>query len=85
MLKNSLIAKTEPVADKSQIWQNKDVRITYLTSRLIRVESGHFTDDASYAVWFRRFPAGEFKVEEEGRNLLVTTEDITFEIKTEFR
>ena len=81
MLKESLIAKTDPLADKSQIWQNKDVRITYLTSRLIRVESGKFTDDASYAVWFRRFPAGEFKVEEEGRNLLVTTEDITFEIK----
>ena len=50
MLKPSLIAKTEAKANKSQIAVVGNVRITYLTSQLIRVESGEFTDLASRTV-----------------------------------
>ena len=42
MLKPSLIAKTDAKANEKQICIINGVRITYLTSRLIRVESGAF-------------------------------------------
>lgn len=38
MLKESLIAKTDAKADKSQIFSGFGLRITYITSHLIRVE-----------------------------------------------
>lgn len=61
MLKSSLIAKTDAKSNEKQILIISGVRITYLTSRLIRVESGAFTDLASYTVWFRNFESGNFK------------------------
>ncbi len=81
MLKSSLIPKTDSVADKSQIYVDGDIRITYLTSKLLRVESGVFYDEPSYAVWNRRFPAGEMEVEKDGSRLYVQTEDILLVIK----
>ena len=50
MLKKSLIIKTDAKANKNQIKIIDDIRITYLTSRLIRVEAGTFTDLASFTV-----------------------------------
>ena len=44
MLKKSLIIKTDAKANENQIKVIDDIRITYLTSRLIRVEAGTFTD-----------------------------------------
>ena len=38
MLKKSLIIKTDAKANENQIKIIDDIRITYLTSRLIRVE-----------------------------------------------
>lgn len=81
MLKQSLIAKTDAKANEKQICIIGDVRITYLTSRLIRVESGIFTDLASYTVWFRNFESGDFKVSQQGKNIIVETEDVIFTIK----
>lgn len=81
MLKPSLIAKTNPKANPGQIYTDGDIRITYLTSRLIRVEKGSFTDLASYAVWFRSFPMGRMTVEKKGRDIFVETEDIILCIK----
>ena len=48
MLKKSLIIKTDAKANENQIKIIDDIRITYLTSRLIRVEAGTFTDLASF-------------------------------------
>lgn len=53
MLKDSLIAKTQGKANDEQIKIIDDVRITYLSPYLIRVEAGKFTDLASQTVWFR--------------------------------
>ncbi len=39
MLKESLKVKTDAKADSSQIYIKDDMRVTYLTSRLIRVET----------------------------------------------
>ncbi len=81
MLKPSLIAKTEPVSDESQIDYLGDLRITFLTSRLIRVEKAPFCDKASQTVWFRKFKAGKMKVTPKNGDILVETEDVIFKIK----
>ena len=81
MLKQSLIAKTDGKANEKQICIINGVRITYLTSRLIRVESGAFTDLASYTVWFRNFETGKMKVTQQGKKILVETENVIFTIK----
>ena len=81
MLKKSLIAKTDPKANEKQTVIIGNVRITYLTSRLIRVEKGAFTDKASFSVWFRNFEAGEFEVKSEGKIITVETEDSLFTVK----
>ncbi|MGN1421510.1 MAG: TIM-barrel domain-containing protein [Eubacterium sp.] len=82
MLKPSLIAKTDAKADKNQVAEINGLRITCLTSRLIRVESGSFTDLASYTVWFRRFDAPKMNVSCKGNNILVETDDVIFTIKS---
>lgn len=81
MLKSSLIAQTDAKANKNQICVIDGIRITYLTSRLIRVESGAFTDLASYTVWFRNFDTGNMKVTRQGKKIIVETEDVIFTIK----
>lgn len=81
MLKKSLIAKTDAKPNKEQVCIINEIRITYLTSRLIRVESGAFTDLASYTVWFRNFAAENMNVTQQGRKILVETDDVVFTIK----
>ncbi|MCM1114479.1 MAG: glycoside hydrolase family 31 protein [Clostridium sp.] len=81
MLKKSLIAKTNAKANTQQICMIDGLRITYLTSRLIRVESGAFTDLASYTVWNRNFAAGNIQLKQWGKKILVETDDVIFTIK----
>lgn len=81
MLKPSLIAKTNAKANENQLYIDGDLRITYLTSRLIRVERGSFTDLPSYAVWNRKFDAGNMKISRNGRILNVETDDIILLLK----
>lgn len=82
MLKKALIAKTDAAAGDSQIYTNGLVRITYLTSRLIRVErADKITDLPSKTVWFRRFEAGSFSVSQKGTKTVVETQDCIFTIK----
>lgn len=81
MLKPSLIAKTSAKAGNDQIHIIDGIRITFLTSRLIRVESGDFTDLASYTVWFRNFKSGNMKVTKQGVKILAETDDVIFTIK----
>lgn len=82
MLKQSLIAKTQGKANDNQVVQIGDVRITVFTPRLIRVEKGGFTDLASYAVWFRKFEAPEFKTESKGKIITVETSEVIFTVKS---
>ena len=83
-LKKSLVIKTDSTADPSQIYQNGTLRITQLTSRLIRVESGKFTDLPSYAVWNRKFDVPKMTVTESGDTVTVETADVIFTIKILF-
>lgn len=81
MLKPSLIAKTNAKANENQVYIDGDLRITYLTSRLIRVEKGCFTDLPSYAVWNRNFTAGNMKISKNARLLNIETDDIILSLK----
>ena len=83
MLKQSLIAVMDSKASEKQMCTINGVRITYLTSRLIRVESGAFTDLASYTVWFRNFDAGNMQVSAQGKRIVVETDDCIFTIKNQ--
>ncbi len=81
MLKKTLIAKTDAAADKQQIHNGNGWRITYLTPRLIRFETGSFTDLPSVAVWFRRFESGNMKVVENGAVITIETDEVVFTVK----
>lgn len=81
MLKDSLIAKTQGKANDEQIKIIDDVRITYLSPYLIRVEAGKFTDLASQTVWFRRFEAGRMDVTAKGNIITVETDGAVFTVK----
>ena len=81
MLKKSLIAKTNAKANDRQIVIIGNVRITYLTPRLIRIEKGVFTDLASFSIWFRNFEAGEFSAINVNGEIVVETSEVIFNIK----
>ena len=81
MLKKSLVAVTDALASESQIYQGRGWRVTYLTPRLVRFESGSFTDKPSTAVWFRKFECGNMKVSEKGNIITVETDEVIFTVK----
>lgn len=82
MLKPSLVAKTNAKANAEQVRIIDDVRITYITSRLIRVECGDcFTDLPSKTVWNRCFEPGNLQVQKKGKTIIAETDDIVFIIE----
>jgi len=82
MLKNSLVVKTDAKANESQIFTGFGVRITLLSSKLIRVEQSDLTTDlASFTVFNRRFDESEMKVTKINGEILVETYDRIFLIK----
>lgn len=82
MLKKTLIAATDAVADKSQFYMGEGWRVTFITPRLIRFETGSFTDEPSTAVWFRRFEGGNMSVGTNGKTISVETDDVVFTIES---
>ncbi len=82
MLKKSLVVKTDAKADENQIFTGYGVRITLLSSKLIRVEQADLTTDlASFTVFNRRFDAGKMNVTKVNGEVVVETEDRIFLIK----
>lgn len=81
MLKKTLVAVTDAVADKSQIYTGDGWRVTFITPRLVRFETGKFTDEPSTAVWFRRFEVGNMSVNKRGKTITVETEEIIYTIE----
>ena len=77
MLDKHLIAKTDPVALQGNMVLEKDVRITVLTDRLFRIEQepeGHFCDQATQTVWYRRMEHVPYFVERRDGALHVITD-----------
>ena len=62
-LNKQLLAQTSGIAFADNVIVSKNVRVTVLTERMIRVEfsgDGEFTDLPSQAVWYRNFGKVEF-------------------------
>ncbi|MBR6531029.1 MAG: hypothetical protein IKT61_00840, partial [Clostridia bacterium] len=81
MLKKTLVAVTDSVADKSQLFTGDGWRVTFITPRLIRFETGKFTDEPSTAVWFRRFEGGNMSVKQSGKTITVETDEVIYTIE----
>ena len=68
----------ESKTDEKYVYIKDNLRISVLTSRLIRVEhqpDGKFCDEPTQSVWYRSFGAPEFTVEEKGNTFTVKTTD----------
>ena len=63
------------------IFEQNDIRISLITSRLLRVEKGSFTDLATQTVMNRDFEKAEYKLEQKGDSLSVITSDATFNVR----
>ncbi len=76
--KNTFGIVTESKTDEKYLYIKDNLRISVLTSRLIRVEHQpdcNFCDEPTQSVWYRNFGAPEFTVEENGDRFTVKTTD----------
>ena len=72
---------TDGKTSEKQIFVKGKYRFSILTSRLLRVEyekSGNFCDEPTQAVLFRNIGKPEWKVSEEGKNIIISTKDTVF-------
>ncbi len=73
-----------PLADPASVvqipsGQSAAVRLTVLTTRLIRMEyspNGHFEDHASQAFWYRRQPVPPFQIKQGKNQIEIETEHL---------
>ncbi|MBQ8783059.1 MAG: DUF5110 domain-containing protein [Clostridia bacterium] len=69
---------TESKTDEKFVYLKDCLRISVLTSRLIRVEyqsDKSFCDEPTQSVWYRNFGEPEFQVEEKGNKVIIKTTD----------
>ncbi len=62
------------------IFERGDLRISLVTPRLLRTEKGSFTDSPTQTVQNRDFCKVDYKIEEEGRYLNISTDRVTFRV-----
>ena len=62
------------------IFEQNKLRISLITSRLLRVETGAFTDLATQTVINRDFEKAEYNLEQKGDILSVITHGATFNV-----
>ena len=62
------------------IFKKDDLRVSLITSRLLRTERGSFTDLPTQTVVNRDFAKVDYTLEDEGRYLNVNTSDVTFRV-----
>ena len=70
-----------PVADKSQVYVNGNIRLTVITPCMLRVEKqaqGKFCDEPTQSVWFRDFCKCKFETKEANGVVEIKTEKVTF-------
>lgn len=76
----NLAIHVDSVTPSSHVLKFGILRISVLSSRLIRVEKWIYRDQPTQRVWYRNFGTPEFSVEKKGKKLLIHTLDCTFEI-----
>lgn len=71
-----------PAAPKTQnvVWERDGLRISLLTERLVRVETGHFTDLPTQTVWNRSLGAVDFSTQCQGDILDIQTGKAAFRV-----
>lgn len=80
-LNRELLAVTDAVSLPENIVLSRNVRLTVLTERMIRVEfspEGNFTDLPSQTVWYRNFGIVPFTHKTSNDTLTVKTEKAVF-------
>ena len=70
---------SDPVA-RGNVFKTSRMRISVLTSRLLRLETGSFTDEPTQTVWNRNFPKVPCEKDQQGAIFAIRTADTTFEI-----
>ena len=71
---------SNPAAVVQNVFQCGEIRVSVLTERLIRIEKGSFTDEATQTVWDRDFEPVEFYKECSEREVEIKTSACTFTI-----
>lgn len=80
-LNRCLVVKTMPIANEKNVINGKGFRITVLTPYLARVEvqkDNIFTDEATQHVLNRNFPEVDYRVQTQGKTLLIDTGEVIF-------
>lgn len=80
MLDKHLIATFTPLAEKENIIEWKNYRVTVLADRLFRIENNankRFRDSATQTVWFRNAPKQTYEVTELIDGLQIKTQRVT--------
>ncbi len=73
---------TASAANESQIVKGDGWRITVLTDRLIRVETGEFCDEATQCVWYRSWEDPEYELGRTLTGLSISTKTTRFYFDT---
>ena len=76
MLDKHLIVKTSPLANKENVVQWKNYRVTVLQDRLFRIENsdkGKFRDEATQSVWYRDMEKQTFTLQAEDTQAVIQT------------
>ena len=60
------------------IFETESIRVSFITARLLRTESGNFTDLRTQVVQNREFAAAEYEMTEEDRYLHIRTKEVQF-------
>lgn len=84
MLREHLLVKTFPKAEKENVILFKDYRITVLFDRLFRIEknaNGEFCDYATQSVWFRNMPKVAYSVKETDDLIEIKTKKATLHLE----
>ncbi|MBQ4347866.1 MAG: alpha-xylosidase, partial [Firmicutes bacterium] len=74
--------ESSPLAISSAVTKEGDFRLTVLTERLIRIEKGTFTDEATQTVWNRCFDKVQFHIKKERHIWVLKTDCCQFHIDT---
>ena len=70
--------KTCSASNPACVIEFEGVRISVLTGRLIRVETGEFCDEATQCVWNRNWDKPSFTATAQGSRLVIKTEEVEF-------
>ena len=63
------------------IYQNKNLRISLITSRLLRTEKGNFTDLPTQCVQNREFDSPEYTIIKDKNRINIQTDDVLFSVR----